>query len=98
MTTFIADYANRSGATRRAKQLGIKDPIITVRADGRVALFKQERVVKGGPVETFRQIFTENYGDKSWSEIIAMAEEAGVNKNTAKTYYYKLKAEAAATA
>jgi hypothetical protein len=92
MTTFIKEYSSKSSAVRRAKTLGIKEPIFQVKADGRVALFKQETIVKSGPVQTFRQIFNDNFGSKSWSEIIALAVEAGVKENTAKTYYYKLKA------
>lgn len=96
MKTFIADYSNRSSAVRRAKQLNLANPVYQENDAGRVELFNQEPQTKRGPVETFRRIFAENFGQKTWSEIIAVARAAGVNQNTAKTYYYKLKVEAEA--
>ena len=45
------------------------------------------------PVDMYRKIFRKHYGKKTWRELIAMAVEKGINPNTAKTYYYKLKLE-----
>lgn len=105
MMTFIADYATRNNAMRRASQLNIEDPVLKVNDEGRVELFRKEKQnkqqtsvekssTKEHPVKVFRRIFAENFGVKSWSEIISIAAAAGVNKNTAKTYYYKLKVKA----
>jgi hypothetical protein len=44
------------------------------------------------PVAKFREIFEANFGTLGRSEIIKLAVEAGVGKNTATSFYQRLKA------
>lgn len=94
----IREYSSRASAMRKAKQIGLKDPVIKNLDDGRVALYR-DKVASAPvsstekPVQRFRELFSKHYGEKSWSEMIELAKENGIAENTAKTYYYKLKRE-----
>lgn len=54
---------------------------------------KVVRKVSGtSPVAKFKELYAAN-SDKTRKEILELAVAAGINKGTASTYYYKLKAE-----
>ena len=82
-------YANVGGARRAAKNFGLANWFIKTGDNGRIELWTG--IEK--PIQKYRRIFRENFGEVTWSEMIDLAVENGINQNTAKTYYYTLKNE-----
>lgn len=89
-------YSSMSSAKRGAMRAGMKTPKFTKLVDGRVEVTETAKARKSdnGPVAIFRAIFKAEFGKLRRSEVIAKAIEAGISKNTAATYYQKLKATA----
>lgn len=92
-------YSSMASAKRGADRAKMTNPEFEKLADGRVSV--REFVAKvaeaavaeaEGPVAKFRKIFDAGFGKMKRSEVIAKAVEAGISKNTAATYYQKLKA------
>jgi hypothetical protein len=81
-----------SSAKRGALRANMKNPIFVKTADGKVSVTEKiAETLSTGPVAMFRKIFDESFGKLRRSEVIAKAVEAGISKNTAATYYQKLK-------
>lgn len=87
-------YGSMSSAKRGAERAKIANPVFTKLDDGKIALTEAiaAKAEGTGPVATFREIFTRLYGTVKRSDVIAEAVAKGISKNTAATYYQKLKA------
>ncbi len=93
-------YSSMSSAKRGAERKGVKNPVFEKTADGKVKVSEFVAAVAAtapaftngdGPVAVFKALFEANFGKVKRSELIAKAVEFGVSKNTAATYYQKLK-------
>ena len=92
-------YSSMGSAKRGAVRAGLKNPVFEKTADGKVKVSEFVAAVATapaftngeGPVAVFKALFEANFGKVKRSELIAKAVEFGVSKNTAATYYQKLK-------
>jgi len=97
-TETFKTYTSLASAKRGAVRGNIVNPIFETLEDGRIAVKFEveapaETVSTVGPIAKYRELFAANYGKLSWSDMIKAAMAVGIKENTAKTYYYKLRAE-----
>ena len=93
-------YTTLASAKKGAQRANIPNPTFSKNAEGKIVVHmatdkpsaRRSTVSKiGSPVDAFRKIFDAHYGKLRRSEVIDKAVEAGVAKNTAATYYQKLR-------
>lgn len=93
-------YSSMSAAKRGAVRAKLVNPIYTKMEDGKIRLMEQEEVKKvvvskrrktvsnvDSPVAMFRELFKANFGKMKRGELIKLAVEKGIAKNTAATHY-----------
>lgn len=96
---FEYTYSTMSAAKRGAVRAKLTNPIFTKTDEGKVFVTEQKLVASpkqnkrrtvssiDSPVAVFRELFTANFGKIKRGELIKLAVEHGVAKNTAATHY-----------